>query len=128
MERRLFLDVVVRKSAIVFELFPSKDKTLLVRWSPDSPKFPKGADYILSYIKFAKLSFVTDNHLVSEPSPYSGIANLGAWMRIAQFLSFLPYTRQLTCPDNPFRLSLVDRTLRGFPQFDCLASGPETLD
>jgi len=32
MEGRLLLDVVVRKSATVFELLSSKDKTLLVRW------------------------------------------------------------------------------------------------
>ncbi len=31
MQRRLFLDVVVRKGATIFQLFASKDETLLIR-------------------------------------------------------------------------------------------------
>jgi hypothetical protein len=34
-----------------------------------SPKFPRGADYILSHIGLSRPSCMTRYHLVSEPSP-----------------------------------------------------------
>jgi len=35
-------------------------------------------DYILSYLKLARPSLVTDTHLVSEPSPASTITRVGS--------------------------------------------------
>jgi len=46
------------------------------------PKSPKGTDYTLCLIRLIKPSFKTRNRLVSEPSPYPIIADLGAWLRI----------------------------------------------
>ena len=81
-----------------------------------SPEFPMGADYILSYIELAKLSFVTDNHLVSEPFPCpafrlspDGFRNLAA---DCPDLYRFYHTRGHYPVQIPFSgVSLVDRTL-----------------
>jgi hypothetical protein len=55
-----------------------------------------GPDYTLSQLGLTKPSLLTDHRLVSEPSPLSVIAILGAWLRIIHlFLTLLLYSTVL---------------------------------
>jgi hypothetical protein len=53
--------------------------------------FPRGVDYTLSHTMLINHSIVTRCHLVSEPSSYSIITSLEAWLLIAQSFIILPY-------------------------------------
>ena len=86
------------------------------------PKFPKGADYILSHIQLIRLSFVTRYHLVSEPPPYpyhNGRRSLAADcpFRHCTGLSFmlLPYLWSLSRAMYYFHSTLGNESFRGFP-------------
>ncbi len=72
-----------------------------------------GLDYILT------LFYKEDhNHLVVEPSSLKL-----AWMRIAQSLTLLLLEPVITwVPFSLFKEKVVVRALRGFPQFECVAS------
>jgi len=64
-----------------------------------------------------------DFRLVSEPSPYFSITNLGAWLRIIQSLTFLllePVINWVLF--LYFYKKIVAKALRNFPQFESLAS------
>ena len=50
MERRLLLDVVIGKGAVILQLLSRKNQTLLVRWSPDLPRVSsQGGLYLKPY-------------------------------------------------------------------------------
>ena len=88
-----------------------------MRSSPDEyPEFPRGVDYILSHIGLSRPSYMTRYHLVSEPSPCPDItAGLGAWLRIAQSFTLLPYLQYLSGASEHFHDHLGSKCFRGFP-------------
>ena len=69
------------------------------------PYFRMGVDYTLSRIRLARSSYATDTRLVSEPSPYPAIAGVGAWLRIAQSSSLLPYPRSFSAARVCFHIT-----------------------
>jgi hypothetical protein len=111
MKRALLLNIIVSERAPILQLLAGKDETLLIG---------RAAPLILSYQAGLYLkpslgatpSLMTENHLVSEPSPYPCITDLGAWMRIIHISStILPYARSLPCPGAPFGWPLVVEAL-----------------
>jgi hypothetical protein len=93
--------------------------------------FDTGPDFTLCLIRFITPSFETHDHQVVEPYPYSMIASLGSWLRIAQFLTFLPLVSVIIrVPSSVVsNKEVVVKTLRGFPQFGHVAqqSRPSAL-
>jgi hypothetical protein len=55
------------------------------------------------------------------------MARLGPWLRIAQFLTFLPLGSVITRVPSSIvsNKEVVVKTLRGFPQFGCVVGGPK---
>ena len=111
MKGGLLLNIVVSQRTTILQLLAGKDETLLVgRAAPSILSYRAGL--YLKPFPGATPSLMTENHLVSEPSPYPCIADLGAWLRIIHISStILPYARSLPCPGAPFGWPLVVEAL-----------------
>ncbi len=78
--------------------------------------------YLKPSSKVAKLSR-THFIVVSEPSPYTCVAYLGAWLRIVQSFSLLLCPRSLPRVFIIFSYNkVVEKAIRRFPQFRNVAS------
>ena len=77
---------------------------------------PKGTDYTLSLIWLIKPSFKTRNRLVSEPSSYPIITDLGSKYADCPIFFIITIPELITLGHlKVSNLDLVEKAIRGFP-------------
>jgi hypothetical protein len=104
-------------------VYPHRSQHCMV-WSYHTISLPflVRLEYTLSLIRLIRPSFKTHNRLLSEPSPFSIITSLGAWLLIIQSFTFLPSGSAINRdPLALFSVRVVVKALRNSQQFDYVA-------